>query len=106
MAQDPERDEEQRDESPADASASLDLVTLFSSSSFDAELEAGNIHSMLQASGIPSVVVGSTILPSLEFLVQVPREQAEEAERILEEARASGPEAATEAEAAGEEGKL
>jgi hypothetical protein len=37
--------------------------------------------------------------------VQVARENAEEAQRLLEEARAAGPDAASEAEAAGEEGQ-
>jgi len=80
----------------------LDLVTLFSSSNIDAEMEANNIHSMLEANGIPSVVVGATSIPSLEFQVQVPRAALEEAQHILEEARAAGPEAAAEAEAASE----
>lgn len=101
MAQDPERDPETGD---VDISPELDMVTLFSSSNIDAELEANNIHSMLQASGIPSVVVGASVIPSLEFQVQVPRADLDEAERLLQEARAAGPEAAAEAEAASEEG--
>jgi Putative prokaryotic signal transducing protein len=100
MAQDPE---EQPDDDLVDTSHDLDMITLFSSSNVDAELEATAIHSMLQASGIPSVVVGASTLPVLEFQVQVPRELAAEAERVLEEARAAGPEAAAEAERATEE---
>jgi hypothetical protein len=100
MAQDPE---DQQDESLIDASHDLDMVTLFSSSAVDAEMEATNIHGLLQANGIPSVVVGASTIPSLEFQVQVPRGIAEEAERLVEEARAAGPEAAAEAEAASEE---
>ncbi len=94
MAQDPEFESDQ-----VDTSHDLDLVTLFSSSNIDAELEANNIHSMLQANGIPSVVVGASTIPSLEFQVQVPRAAMEEAERLIEEAREAGPEAAAEAEA-------
>ena len=45
------------------------------------------------------------MIPSLEFQVLVPREKAEEAERLLREARAAGPAAAAEAEAASEEGQ-
>jgi hypothetical protein len=60
---------------------------------------------MLEAAGIPSVVVGPSVIPSLDFQVQVPRSQAAEAERVLAEARAAGPEAAMEAEAASEEGQ-
>jgi uridine phosphorylase len=81
----------------------LEMVTLFSSSNVDAEMEANNIHTMLQASGIPSVVIGSSVIPSLEFQVQVPAENADEAQRIIDEAQAAGPQGAADAEAAGEE---
>lgn len=103
MAQDPDRDEEQPDEGSVDPSAALDMVTLFSSSAIDAEMEANNIHGMLQASGISSAIVGTSVMPVFEFQVQVPREDFEEAERLVAEARAAGPEAAAEAEAASEE---
>jgi aryl-alcohol dehydrogenase-like predicted oxidoreductase len=79
------------------------METLFSSSNHDAEMEAMAIHSILQASGVPSVLVGSSTLPNLAFEVQVPREDLEEAQRILAEAQAAGPAAAAEAEAASEE---
>jgi len=95
MAQDPVRE--------LDESSDFDMVTLFSSSNHDGEMEATSIHTMLQASGIPSVVMGPSVIPSLEFQVQVPQSYAEEAERILEEAREAGPQAAAEAEAASEE---
>jgi hypothetical protein len=97
MAQDPERDEVETDDS-----SDMDPVTLFSSSTIDGEMEANNIHFMLEAAGIRSTVMGPSVLPSLEFIVQVPRSEAAEAERLLEEARASGPEAAAEGEAASE----
>ena len=86
-----------------DPSHDLDMITLFSSSNHDAEMEATSIHSMLTANGVPSVVVGASTIPSLEFDVRVPRAYAEQAERVLEEARAAGPEAAAEAEIASEE---
>jgi imidazolonepropionase-like amidohydrolase len=95
MAQDPERE--------LDESSDFDMVTLFSSSNHDGEMEATSIHSVLEASGIPSVVVGPSVMPSLDFQVQVPQSYAEEAERVLDEARAAGPQAAAEAEAASEE---
>jgi hypothetical protein len=79
------------------------MVTLFRSSNHDGEMEANSIHTMLEANGIPSVVMGPSVIPSLEFQVQVPRSYAEEAGRILEEAREAGPQAAAEAEAASEE---
>jgi hypothetical protein len=66
-------------------------------------MEAMQIHGILEANGIPSIVVGTSTLPVLEFEVQVPRENLDEAQRILAEAQAAGPAAAAEAEAAGEE---
>jgi hypothetical protein len=92
MAQDPDHDE----------NAGQEMVTLFSSSNVDAEMEAGNIHAILEASGIPSMVVGTSMIPSLEFQVQVPRENLDEARKIIAEAQEAGPAAAAEAEAATE----
>ena len=86
-----------------DTSHDMDMVTLFTSSNHDAEMEAMQIHGMLESNGIPSIMVGTSALPVLAFQVQVPRENLEEAERILAEAQAAGPAAAAEAEAAGEE---
>jgi hypothetical protein len=88
-----------------DPSHDLDLVPLFASSNHDAETEANAIHGVMEASGIPSFVVGASQIPSLEFQVQVPRARLEEAERVLAEARAAGPSAAAEAEQAGEENR-
>lgn len=98
MPEEPEAESESLDNSH-----DLDMVTLFSSSNHDAEMEAMAIHGILQSNGIPSVLVGSSPLPVLSFQVQVPREALEEARRMLEEARAGGPAAAAEAEAASEE---
>lgn len=86
-----------------DPSHALDLVTLFSSVNHDAEMEANAIHGVLEANGVPSLVVGTPQIPSLEFQVQVPRAHLEEAERVLAEAREAGPAAAVEAERAGED---
>jgi hypothetical protein len=85
-----------------DTSHDLDVVTLFSSSNHDAEMEAMAIHSILQANGIPSILQGASTIPVLEFQVQVPKADLEEAQRVLEEARAAGPAAAAEAEEASE----
>jgi hypothetical protein len=101
MAQEPERDEHEVDD--LDPSHELDLVTLFSSSNIDAEIESNNIRGILDAAGIPSLVVGASPIPSLEFQVQVPRARLSEARHRVEEARAAGPEAAAEAEALSEE---
>jgi hypothetical protein len=94
MAQDPVRE--------LDESSDFDLVTLFSSSNHDGEMEATSIHAMLQANGLPSVIVGPSVLPSLDFQVQVPQAYIEEAKRVLQDARDAGPQAAAEAEAASE----
>ena len=80
----------------------LDMVPIFSSMNHDSEMEAQSIHSLLEANGIESSVVGPSTIPSVEFQVQVPRSQLEEAQRIMTEARAAGPSAADEAEAESE----
>jgi hypothetical protein len=81
----------------------LDMVTLFSSQNHDAEMEANAIHGVLEANGVPSMVVGTPQIPSFEFQVQVPKARLQEAERVLAEAREAGAAAAVEAEQAGEE---
>lgn len=80
----------------------MDLVTVFSSMNHDAEMEAMALHSLLEANGIDSVVAGSPTIPSVEFQVLVAKSQVGEAERIMAEAKAAGPEAAVEAEQEGE----
>ena len=87
-----------------DPSHDLDMVTLFSSSNHDAEMEANSIHSLLEANGFPSIVIGTTQIPVFEFQVQVPRALLEEARRVVEQAKEGGPAAALEAERATEEG--
>lgn len=94
MAQDPELE--------VDPSRDLDLVTIFSSSNHNAEMEATTIRTLLESNGIEAFVVGPAVIPSLEFQVQVPREAADEAVRLMAEARAGGPEAAAAAEAKSE----
>jgi hypothetical protein len=94
----PEDEEREPETETVDPSHDLDMVVLFRSSRHDGEMEATAVNSMLQSNGIPSMVVGATQIPSLEFQVRVPRENLEEAERVLAEARAAGPEAADEAE--------
>ena len=86
----------------ADPSHDLDMATLFRSASIDAENEATTIQGMLVSNDVPAIVVGTASIPSLEFQVQVPHNRLADAERILAEARAAGPEAAAEAEAESE----
>ena len=85
-----------------DDSHDLDMVPFFSSSNHDAEMEALAIHGILETNGIPSILVGVSTIPSLEFQVQVPKARLAEAEQLVAEAKAAGPKAAAEAEAAGE----
>ncbi len=86
----------------AEAEPEEAMVAVFSSQNHDAEMETLAVQGVLDANGIPAIVVGPHVLPNLEFQVQVPERFAEQAERALAEARAAGPEAAAEAEAAGE----
>jgi len=97
MPEDPEENE------AIDTSHALDMVTLFRSNTHDAEMEANAIRALLDANGIESIVVGTPQIPVFEFQVQVPRLHLEEAERVLADAQAAGPEAALEAERASEE---
>lgn len=66
------------------------------------EMEAINVQSLLVANGIDAVLFGVSTLPNLPFEIHVPAASLEEATRIFQEARQSGPEAAEMAEAAGE----
>jgi Putative prokaryotic signal transducing protein len=81
----------------------MEMVTIFNSPNHDAEQEALEIHALLESEGISSVVIGPSVIPSLEFRVEVPRRHVEEAQKIIADARAAGPAAAEEAEAASEE---
>ena len=103
MAQDPGHDEEDRDQYQILTSHALDLVTLYESTAVDAEMEGDVIRGLLDSNGIPSLLVRPGPYPPLGVQVLVPRGKLAEAEKVLEEARANGPEAAEEAEAASEE---
>ncbi|MGH9659510.1 MAG: putative signal transducing protein, partial [Bryobacteraceae bacterium] len=77
-----------------DPSHEMDLVPVFRSQSVSAGLEAMAVQAMLEAAGIPAVLVGTSSIPSLPFQVMVPRARIEEAERAVAEAREAGPLAA------------
>jgi hypothetical protein len=102
MAQDPEREEEQQGEDVLLTSHALDMVTLWNSSTVNAEMEADMIRGVLESNGIPVMVVGASQYPILGFEVRVPRGKVKEAEELIEQAEAAGPDAATEAEAESE----
>jgi hypothetical protein len=78
------------------------LLPVFSSSNYDAEMEAMTIKGILEASDIPAMIVGPHVLPNLEFQVQVPEHMLDRARQVIDEARAAGSGAAVEAEAEGE----
>jgi hypothetical protein len=88
----------------ADPTPDEAMVPAFSSSNHDGESEALIIKGILDASGVPAVIVGPSVLPNLEFQVQVPEHMLGEAQRLIDEARAAGPAAALEAEKASEGG--
>jgi len=87
---------------PLDTSHAKDLVTIFYSDRPDAEMEALAVRSLLVANQVDAVIVGSFPIPSLAFEVRVPRDEEERARQVIEDAKAGGPLAAEEAEAATE----
>ncbi len=105
MAQDPERDNEPRERDETDDSHDLDLVTLYSSSNVDGEMEADVIRGVLDSNGIPAILVRAAEFPNLGFEVRVPQSMAERARRLVAEAQAAGPDAAAEGERESEEGR-
>ena len=103
MAQDPEREEQQQPGSDTLlTSHALDMVTLWRSEGVSSEIEAEMIRGVLESGGIPALVMGASQYPNLGFEVKVPRGKVKEAEELLDQAEASGPEAAVEAEAESE----
>jgi len=103
MAQDPGSEEAPQNDDQILTSHALDLVSLYNSSTIESEMEADMIRGVLDSYGIPSVVSVTPYAGILGVEVKVPRGRLKEAERLIEEARAAGPAAAEEAEAASEE---
>ncbi len=86
-----------------DQSHDLDMVTVFrSTAGTAADSEAMTVKGLLDAAGVPAVLVGDARFPNLPEHVQVPRLQAAEARRVIAEALAEGPQAAEEEEAESE----
>jgi hypothetical protein len=81
---------------PADPSRELDTVPIVSMMGATGEMEAMGVKSVLDAAGIPAVLIGDSTLPNLEFHVRVAGSDVERAQAVLAEARAAGPEAAAE----------
>ena len=88
-----------------DVSHDMDMATLYVSSAVDAEMEADMIRGIMETNGIPSIVMRGAEFPSFGYGVQVPQARLEEAQRLVAEAQAAGPEAASEAERESEQGR-
>jgi hypothetical protein len=78
------------------------MTPVFSSSNHDAEMEAMAIKGVLDANDVPAMIVGPSVLPNLEFQVQVPQHLLTRARQVIREARQGGRKAAVEGEAATE----
>ena len=102
MAQDPDPEDEQTAQDVVLTSHALDMVTLWNSGGVSAEMEADMIRGILESNGIPVMVVGASQYPNLGFEVKVPRGRVKEAEELIAQAEAAGPDAAAEAEAESE----
>jgi len=102
MAQDPDREGEQQGQDVLLTSHALDMVTLWTSGTVTAEMEADMIRGVLESNGIPALVVGASQYPNLGFEVKVPRGKVKEAEELIEQAESAGPDAASEGEAESE----
>jgi Putative prokaryotic signal transducing protein len=76
-----------------DDSESLDLETIAHTS----EVEALGIQGLLEANGIPAVLVGDAVLPNLPFEVRVAHDQVHQSRELMAEAEKDGPAAAAEA---------
>lgn len=79
-----------------DADEALNLTTVFTGDGASGEMQAEEIHSLLDASGIYAVIVGTHSLPNLPFEVRVAAERVEEARQILADAQSSGAQALAE----------
>ena len=81
-----------------DVSHDLDLVPVYVANGADSQMLATAIRSILDAQGIPSVLVSGSEFPNLPFEVRVPRTRLEEARQAIAAAEEAGPAAAEEAE--------
>jgi len=88
----PPEPEDEVEVSDAALGHDLDFVPLFRSQKHDAEMEAISIQSVLEANGIPCMLVGSSSFPSLPFEVRVPKTRLEEAKNLLAEIEQSAAE--------------
>ena len=79
------------DAGKVDASATLDLVTVFQAGVGSmAELEAMEVKGLLEGAGIAAVLVGDAVLPNFPFEVKVARVNAKRAQELIAEAERAG----------------
>ena len=91
------------EDSQGDPSTAMDMVSVYTEPP-NSEAEADIVRGILDANGIPAIIMRPFGVPSVGGVeVRVPREYVAEAERMIAEQLAAGPEAAAEAERAGEE---
>jgi hypothetical protein len=83
---------------PSPDSQRYDAEPIWTGMGPSAEMEATNIHQLLEASGIDAFVNGFSQIPSIEFEILVTRENVAKARQVIADALASGPSAAEEAE--------
>lgn len=79
-----------------DADEALNLTTIFTGDGATGEMQAEEIHALLDASGIFAVIVGTHSLPNLPWEVRVAAERAAEATALIAEAQTSGAKALAE----------
>ena len=67
-------------------------VNVFSSSGFDAKMQCGLIHGLLESAGIKSMIVRQNVpeLPVGRMRVRILESQAEEAQQVIEAAKQAG----------------
>ena len=74
-----------------DLSPDLDMIPVFRPETTTAEMECIEVEGLLRANGIEAMIVGPSMIPSLSFEVQVPRNQEKEALAVIADALAGGP---------------
>jgi len=89
-----------------DPSGNLDEVTVFQAAGNSSEMDAASVQGLLDASGIPAVIVGDARFPNFGQEVRVPKEHVTEAKRLIADALVVGSAGAEEAEASGEKESL
>lgn len=87
-----------------DESHDLDMVTVFRTGPGETsgDTEAMTVKGLLDAAGIPAVLVADARYPNFPEQVKTPRSRAGDARRVIAEALADGPAAADEGEAESE----